>query len=231
MIKYAHRGLVEDGKISTLFEKLYILIAVSCTVIFYSFSFPRKVEEKFKFRQCIREEMESVGFNSIKTAIMVLAFVLSMTILYSMLYFSCIFLIRKKIISVNGKYQRNVLTLKDTYMLSLLHLISIFIGLMVQSFSRFSPQSLELSSTFVDIFRIVVNGYILPVYILVNMYYKMPEFYFNKPKNVRKFVLKQEKIIPRPQLSPFSHLPYIALIRVNNMQEQRENQSNRNHSI
>ena len=65
MIKYAHRGLVEDGKISTLFEKLYILIAVSCTVIFYSFSFPRKVEEKFKFRQCIREEMESVGFNSI----------------------------------------------------------------------------------------------------------------------------------------------------------------------
>ena len=145
---------------------------------------------------------------------------------YSMLYFSCIFLIREKRISVNGKYQRNVLTLKDTYMLSLLHLISIFIGLMVQSFSRFSPQSIELSSTFVDIFRIVVNGYVLPVYILVKLYYKMPEFFSNKPKNVRKFVLKQDKILPRPQLSPFPHLPYIALIRVNSLQEPQGNRSN-----
>ena len=101
MIKYAHRGLVENGKISTLFEKLYILFAVSCTVFFYSFSFSRKVEEKFKYRQCIKEEIEVVGFSSIKAAVMVFAFVLSMTILYSMLYFSCIFLIRTKRISVH----------------------------------------------------------------------------------------------------------------------------------
>ena len=155
---------------------------------------------------------------------MVFAFVLSMTILYSMVYFSCIFLIRIKRITVNGKYQRNVLTLKDTYMLSLLHLISIFIGLIVQSCFSFSPQSIVFSSTFVDIFRIVVNGYILPVYILVKLYHSMPEFHSNKPKDVRKFVLKQDKIIPRPQMSPFSHLPYKALIRVKNMQEQQENQ-------
>ena len=221
MIKYAHRGLVEGGAVSSLFEKLYILTVASCNGLFYSFMFSRKVEEKFIFRLCNREEIVSIEFNSIKTAVMLLAFLLSMTILYSLQYLSCWFLIRKNRISVYGNYQRNVLTLNDTFMLAFLNQIAGFIGLIVASFFKFSPESIRYCFIFVDIFMIAMNGYILPLFVLLKLYHKMPEFYSNKKDYLRKYFQKPtKKLIPRPQLSPFSHLPYIVLKRVKQFQEQ-----------
>ena len=221
MIKYAHRGLVEGGAISSLFEKLYILTVASCMGLFYSFIFSRKVEEKFLFRLCNRERIEYIEFNSIKTAVMLLAFVLSMTILYSLLYFSCWFLIRKNRISVYGNYQRNVLTLNDTFMLAFINQMSGLIGLLVATFFKFSPESIRFSFIFVDIFMIAIIGYILPLFVLLKLYFKMPEFYSNKKDYLIKYFQNQTKILkPRPQLSPFSHLPYIVLKRVKPFQEQ-----------
>ena len=221
MIKYAHRGLVEGGAISSLFEKLYIITFASCTGLFYSFIFSRRIEEKFLFRLCNREEIEYIEFNTIKTAAMLLAFVLSLTILYSLLYLSCWFLIRKKRISVYGNYQRNVLTLNDTFMLALINQMSGFVGLMVAIFFKFSPESIRFSFIFVDIFMIAFNGYLLPLFVLLKLHYKMPEFYSNKKNYQRKYFQKQtKKLTPRPQPSPFSHLPYIVLKRVKHFQEQ-----------
>ena len=222
MIKYAHRGLVEGGTISSLFEKLYLLAVATMTVIFYSFSFSRNVEEKFLYKLCISEEIKYIEFKSVKTATMLFAFSMSMTILYSLLYFSCTYLIRKNRLSVVGYYQRNVLTLNDTYMLALVNQINGFIGLLVASIFKFSPESIRFGYFFVDISMIVIIGYmLLPVYVLLKLYFKMPEFYSNKCINVKKYSQKQANIlIPRPQLSPFSHLPYIVLKRVRHLQEQ-----------
>ena len=221
MIKYAHRGLVEGGTISSLFEKLYLLLVATMTGLFYSFSFSRNVEEKFMYKLCISEEIEYIKFKSVKTATMLFAFCLSMAILYSLLYFSCTYLIRKNRLSVVGYYQRNVLTLNDTYMLALVNQINGFIGLLVASIFKFSPESIRFGYFFVDISMIVIIGYILPVYVLLKLYFKMPEFYSNNNLNVKKYSQKQANIlIPRPQLSPFSHLPYIVLKRVRHLQEQ-----------
>ena len=221
MIKYAHRGLVEGGTISSLFEKLYLLLVATTTGLFYSFSFSRNVKEKFLYRLCISEEIKYIEFKSVKTATMLFAFSISMTILYSLLYFSCAYLIRNNRLSVVGYYQRNVLTLNDTYMLALVNQISGFIGILVASIFKFSPESIKFGYFFVDTFMIAIIGYILPVYVLVKLYFKMPEFYLNKNINVRKYSQKQANIlIPRPQLSPFSHLPYLALKRVKHLQEQ-----------
>ena len=210
MIKYAHRGLIKNGTISILFEKLYLLIVAACTGLFYSFSFSRKVEEKLIFRICNKEEREFIEFKSIKTAVMLIAFVSSMTILYSLMYFSAIFLVRKKKLSVYGKYQRNVLTLKDTYLLACINQISAFIGFTVANFFKFSPESIKFSIFFLGIFMILINGYILPLYVLVKLYLNMPEFYSNTQKNVN-FVFQNQarKLIPRPQHSPFSSLTFL----------------------
>ena len=221
MIKYAHRGLVEGGTISSLFEKLYLLLVATTTGLFYSFSFSRNVKEKFLYRLCISEEIKYIEFKSVKTATMLFAFSMSMTILYSLLYFSCRYLIRKNRLSVIGYYQRNVLTLNDTYMLALVNQISGFIGLLVASIFKFSPESIRFGYLFVDISMNLIIGYLLPVYVLVKLYFKMPEFYSNKYVNVRKNSHKHvEILIPRPQLSPFSHLPYIVLKKVKHLQEQ-----------
>ena len=221
MIKYAHRGLVEGGTISSLFEKLYLLLVATMTGLFYSFSFSRNVKEKFLYRLCISEEIKYIEFNSVKTATMLFAFTMSMAILYSLLYFSCTYLIRKNRLSVIGYYQRNVLTLNDTYMLALVNQISGFIGILVASIFKFSPESIRFGYFFVDISMIVIIGYILPVYVLVKLYFKMPEFYSNKSFNRRKPFQKQANIlIPRAQYSPFSHLPYVVLRRVKHLQEQ-----------
>ena len=224
VIKYAHRGLIKNGTISILFEKLYLLIVAACTSLFYSFSFSRKVEEKLIFRICNKEEPEFIlihtPFNSIKTAVMLIAFVSSMTILYSLMYFSAIFLVRKKKISVYGKYQRNVLTLRDTYLLACINQISTYIVFTVAIFSKFSPDSIRFIIIFVGISIILINGYILPLFVLVKLYFNMPEFYSNTQKNV-DFVFQNQapKLIPRPQHSPFSSLPYIPLKKVKCHQE------------
>ena len=84
-IKYAHRGLV-------------LISVVSFTGLLYSFSFSRTFEEMFLFKLFRREEVDFTEFNDIKTAVIIL----SMTILYLLLYFSCMFLIRKKKISDLG---------------------------------------------------------------------------------------------------------------------------------
>ena len=222
MIKYAHRGLVEGGAISSLFEKLYILAAASCTGLFYSLSFTRKIEEKFLYKLCCTKEIENIEFNSVKTAVMTLTFGLIMTILYSFLYFSCLFLIRKRRIFVSGNYQRNVLTLYDTYMLALIAKIGSFLGLIVASFFKWSPESIRFSVISVNIFMIAMIGYVLPVFVHLKLYCKMPEFYSNYKIYERKYLqVNQAKIlIPRPQLSPFSHLPYKVLRRVNYFQEE-----------
>ena len=213
MIKYSHRGLIINGAVSNLFEKLYTLIVASCTALFYSFTFSGKIEKKFLYKICRGEDTDFIDFNSIKTAAMLLAFSLSMTVLYSLMYFSCIYLIRTKRVTVNGKFQRNVLTLKDTYMLAVTSQSFFISGLILASFFKFSPESLKICFIFVEISMITVNGYILPIYILVKLYYKMPAFYSNKKETVTKFYQNQTKnakiLIPRPQKSQFSHLPYL----------------------
>ena len=107
------------------------------------------------------------------------------------MYFSAIFLVRKKKLSVYGKYQRNVLTLKDTYLLACINKIAAFNGFTVANFFKFSPESIRFSIVFVGIFPILINGYILPLYVLVKLYLNMPEFYSNTQKNVNvKFKIK-----------------------------------------
>ena len=222
MIKYANRGLIKNGTISILFEKLYFISVAAFTGLFYSVSFSRKVEEKLIFRICNKEEIESVEYNSIKPAAIAIAFVTSMTILYSLLYFSSIFLIWKKKVTVYGKYQRNVLTLGDTYLLACINLISASIWFAITIFPEWSPYSIrfDLLLIFIEIFLILINGYVLPLFVLVKLYFNMPEFYSNTQKNVNfVFQNQAQKLIPRPQHSPFSSLPYVPLKKVKCHQE------------
>ena len=221
MIKYANRGLIKNGTISILFEKLYFISVAAFTGLFYSVSFSRKVEEKLIFRICNKEEIESVEYNSIKPAAIAIAFVTSMTILYSLLYFSSIFLIWKKKVTVYGKYQRNVLTLGDTYLLACINLISATIWFLMANFSKWPPNSLRfrLHIIFVEILMILINGYVLPLLVLVKLYFNMPEFYSNTQKTVYVFQNQARKLIPRPQHSPFSSLPYVPLKKVKCHQE------------
>ena len=177
------------------------------------------------FRICNKEEAEFIlihtPFNSIKTAVMLIAFVSSMTVLYSLMYFSAIFLVRKKKISVYGKYQRNVLTLRDTYLLACINQISTYIVFTVAIFSKFSPDSIRFIIIFVGISIILINGYILPLFVLVKLYFNMPEFYSKNTQMNVNFVFKNHarKLIPRPQHSPFSSLPYIPLKKVKSHQK------------
>ena len=222
VIKYAHRGLIKNGTISILFEKLYFISVAALTGLFYSVSFSRKVEEKLIFKVCIKEEIELVEYNFIKTAVIAIAFVSSMTVLSILMYCSSIFLVRKKKVAVYGKYQRNVLTLTDTIVLACINLISATIWLLMANFSKWPRNSLRfrLHIIFAEMFMILINGYVLPLFVLVKLYFNMPEFYSNTQKNV-DFVFQNQapKLIPRPQHSPFSSLPYIPLKKVKCHQE------------
>ena len=89
MVKYADRGLVENGSLSSLLGTLYLLVYVSLFSVFLIFAFyyilNQSPNKKSNFHlMCMGEPLDSSNFESIKSITLVLA--LTIPLLLSLIF-------------------------------------------------------------------------------------------------------------------------------------------------
>ena len=80
MIKYATRGLIQNGKLLPLFEKLYLLILITLSSILYIFLFVRAKNKNYEPRGislCLLNTtgIEKHEFSSVKNIILTISLV------------------------------------------------------------------------------------------------------------------------------------------------------------
>lgn len=208
MIKYAGRGLVNNGSVSPLFETLYWVVYVSLLSVFLVFSTYNSLIRKDSNKKsnyhlmCIKKPANS-DFISTKSLTLVLALAVTFfSILISMFCSIIYFLRSKQKPNIIGNYRRNVLSLNETFLYTLIILVLFFLYSIVLRFHTvfgFSVDGIRLFAfTHSLVIHQLLEGIIWPIYILWNMRDKMPELFLDKKVTVNKFYnLCQHKIEPR----------------------------------
>ena len=209
MIKYADRGLVNNGSVSPLFETLYCVVYLSLFSVFLIFATYNSLLSKDSNKKsnyhlmCIKQPASS-DFRSTKSLTLVLSltvpfFIILISMFCSIIYFLPTIKRKSRII---GNYRRNVLSLKETFLYTTIILVLFFLYSIVLRFHtvfEFSVDGIRLFAfTHSLVIHQLLEGIIWPIYILWNMHDKMPELFSEKQITVQKFYnLCQHKIEPR----------------------------------
>ena len=204
MIKYAHRGLVKNGKLPSLFYQLYLLI----NVVFYSlwlllafFSFlyshsnslEKSVLKTFKGNGNIRKETSVHRYWQYFAAslfiFLIILLIMSLGIFYSKRY------LRKN----HCYFRQNVFTLNSTMFWGLIH-----IGLFISSYITVLQINLNIVHLSVLRFFMIFSHFIKSfVTIFENQKY-LPELFSDMDRSSRSFYFGLTIICPRPEtLTPF----------------------------
>ena len=85
IVKYADRGLVENGSLSPLFETLYLIVCLTLLSVFSIFGFYYKLNsdpyQKSNFNlMCTKKAVDWSNFDSMKSITLVLALTLPLLI-------------------------------------------------------------------------------------------------------------------------------------------------------
>ena len=209
MVKYADRGLVENGSVSSLFGTLYLLVYVSLFSVLTIFAFfyilNQDPNKKSNFHlMCMGEPLDSSNFESIKSITLVLA--LTTPLLLSLIFMFCSIQyylrsrgISKKVPAIIGKFRRNILSLKETFAVTIIFFVFFYLHYFVLMFHNQFGLSAEMLRIYLIINGLVINvlleGIIWPIYILWNLHEEMPEFFSNQKFTEQKFHITFGKIL------------------------------------
>ena len=209
MVKYADRGLVENGSLSSLLGTLYLLVYVSLFSVFLIFAFyyilNQNPNKKSNFHlMCMGEPLDSSNFESIKSITLVLA--LTLPLLLSLIFMYCSIQyylhsrgISKKVPALIGKFRRNILTLKETFSVTIVFFVFFYLHYIVLMFNNQFGLSAEMLRIYLIINGLVINilleGIIWPIYVLRNLHEQMPELFSNQNLTEKKFVIFGNEII------------------------------------
>lgn len=209
MIKYAERGLVNNGSVSPLFEILYYVVYVSLFSVFLIFATYNSLLSKDSKKKsnyhlvCIKQPASS-DFKSTKSLTLVLSLTVPFFIILISMFCSIIYFLpsNKRNSRIIGNYRRNVLSLKETFLYTIIMFVLWFLYSIVLRFHTvfgFSVDEIRwVAFTHSLVVHQLLEGIIWPIYILWNMHKQMPELFSEKIITEQKFYnLCQHKMEPR----------------------------------
>ena len=133
LVKYATRGLVVNGKLSPLFDQLYIVITTTFTAFFFCIGFmdyfgSSSAENPYgRYRLtmiCLNPPDIEDSFFSIQIITIWYGIYTPFLLLGILMFLSVIYITgnksRSRIPTIFGRYQRNVLTFKQTLFIGFL---------------------------------------------------------------------------------------------------------------
>ena len=197
MIKYADRGLVNNGSVSPLFETLYLIVFLTLFSVFSVFTlltyFLRQdPNKKSTYHQmCIKQSAES-DFESMKSLAFLLALTFPFFIIFISMFISIFYFFRSRGTNKGiGHYRRNILSLKETFIYAIFILILFLMHSTVLKFYNYFGFSIDGLRLFTFTHHLLVHqlfeGIIWPLYILWNLHETMPEFYSDDTEYELKF--------------------------------------------
>ena len=193
MIKYADRGLVENGSVSPLFGKLYLVVCVTLFSVFFLFAsfyyLNRNPNTKSNFHlMCIKESVAS-DFKSMKSIILFLSltapfYVILFFMLCAIRYFLRSRGFSKRVPPIIGKYKRNVLSLKETFVYAFLVYSDMILNSFLLKYHKVFGMSVDSIRFYGITHSLLINnileGIIWPLYLLCNLSEHMPNFFSNE---------------------------------------------------
>ena len=202
LVLYADRGLVKSGDFSNLFNPLYLMTATFyfswtiCLLVVYL------VKSEKEHHLCMgTESPNDYTYRDVMDVASLLR-VMFIVVLFLM-YYKIIRYVRSKskngqVPAKFGRYQRNVLTMKQCLIYGL---ICSLLGLRIPIL-YFLFIDVELFRTILLVSNLVIQNlisdFIFPIWILINLYYSMPEFYILTSKAKSKiFYVRQPEFLPR----------------------------------
>ena len=213
---YAERGLVTNGIVSKTFDQLYYLLCIIpfilVTVIFTFF------KGKTFHGRCSKISEEPIEFAAFKNVGFNLRICLAFFI--NLLYFRSSQLIKsrskdsKKPPAIVGRFQRNVLTFKDTVILVSMVMITMMPPYFLSKL--FSLFNIHLNYSNLNFFLNSVLtfgvGIVFPSYIIYNLENTIPDFFsksYGAKNNTNKFHVRNTYFEPRRDFSDKSNLQFI----------------------
>ena len=204
MIKYADRGLVENGSVSPLFGKLYLVVCVALFSVFFLFAsyyyLNRDPNKKSNFHlMCMKESVLDSDFEAMKSIILFLSLTVPFYIILFVMFWAILFFLRsrgfsKRIPPIIGKYKRNALSLKETFVYAFLFYSDMHLNSVLLKYHKqfgISNGSIRLYGfTHSLLINNMLEGIIWPLYIIYNLSEhisdKKPEtkFYINGHQNL-----------------------------------------------
>ena len=209
MIKYAERGLINNGLVSPLFETLYWLVYVSLFSVFLIFAtynslLSKDPNDKSNYHLVCIKQPASSDFKSTKSLTLILSLTVPFFIILIAMFCSISYFLplKKRSSRIIGNYRRNVLSLKETFIYTILILVLFFLYSMVLRFHTVFGFSVDGIRFFAFTHSLVIHqlleGIVWPIFILWNMHDKMPELFSEKKVTEQKFYnLCRHKVEPR----------------------------------
>ena len=193
MIKYADRGLVENGSVSPLFGRLYLVVCVTLFSVFFLFAsyyyLHRDPNKKSNFHlMCMKISVDS-DFESMKSIILFLSLSAPFYIILLIMFCAILHFLRsrgfsKRIPPIIGKYKRNVLSLKETFVYAILFYSDMHLNSFLLRYHKHFGISVDLIRFYGFTHSLLINnmleGIIWPLYILCNLFEHMPDFFSNE---------------------------------------------------
>ena len=209
-MKYADRGLVENGAVSPLFETLYLVMSVTLLSVFSLFGFyyylnkdPDKIS-KFQ-HMCRRQEVDWSNFDAMKSISLILALTFPLLMIMISMFIAILYFLRSRGISkrvppIIGDYRRNILSLRETFAYMIFFFFNFYLNSFVLKFHNRFGFSIDMIRFYGFSSSLVVNnlleGIVWPLFILWNLNEKMPEFYSNlKVRDKYNSTVKQTFVI------------------------------------
>ena len=212
MVKYADRGLTENGSVSQLFQTLYLLVCVSLFSVFAVFAFFYKLnrdpDKKSNFHlMCMGETLDFSNFESMKSIALIIALSLPLFLSLISMFLSIKYYlhsrgISKKVPVIFGKFRRNIFSLTEIFVFTVIFFVPIYCQYFMILFHNLlgiSPSMLRIHLLIVILVRnVILEALILPISILWNLQRKMPEFFSNQKVSLQKFnIICDKNMEPR----------------------------------
>ena len=192
MIKYADRGLVQNGSVSPLFGKLYLVVCVTLFSVFFLFAsyyyLHRDPNKKSNFHlMCMKTSVDS-DFESMKSIILFLSLSAPFYIILLIMFCAILYFLRshgfsKSVPPIIGKYKRNVLSLKETFVYAFFFYSDMHLNSFLLRYHKHFGMSVDLIRFYGFTHSLLINnmleGIIWPLYILCNLFENMPDFFSN----------------------------------------------------
>ena len=193
MIKYADRGLVENGSVSPLFGKLYLVVCVALFSVFFLFAsyyyLNRDPNKKSNFHlMCIKKSVAS-DFKSMKSIILFLSLSAPFYVILFFMLCAILYLLRsrgfsKRVPPIIGKYKRNILSLRETFVFAFLGYSDMHLNSFLLKYHKHFGMSAESIRFYGLTHSLLINnileGIIWPLYLLCNLFEHMPNFFSNE---------------------------------------------------
>ena len=189
MIKYADRGLVERGAVSPLFGKLYLVVCVTFFSVFSLFAsyyyLNRDPNKKSNFHlMCMKESVLDSDFEAMKSIILFLSLTVPFYIILFVMFWAILYFLRsrgfsKRIPQIIGKFKRNVLSLKETFVYAFLFYSDMHLNSFLLKYHKHFGISIDSIRMYGFTHSLLINnlleGIIWPLYIMYNLSEHIPD--------------------------------------------------------